>query len=254
MKRFVIAWAGLLVAAAGPALAAERPNVVWIVVDDMSANFGCYGEKLIQTPHVDRLAREGTLFRKAFVTAPVCSPCRSALITGMYQTSIGAHHHRSGRGVEKIHLPEGVRPVPALLQEAGYYTCIGSGLPEVKPRGRGAGLGKTDYNFEWDKRIYDGADWSGRAAGQPFFMQVQLPGGKLRGNKDEGARRLLERARREFGDAVDPNDVQLPPYYPRHEILLRDWAAYLESVRFTDRHVGDVLKRLQEEGELESTL
>src|SRR5574341_1494589 len=86
---------------------AARPNIVWFVVDDMSANFSCYGEKLIQTPHVDRLAREGTRFTHAFTTAPVCSPSRSALITGMYQTSIGAHHHRSGRGTLKIELPEG---------------------------------------------------------------------------------------------------------------------------------------------------
>src|SRR5687768_1838420 len=81
-----------------------RPNILWFVVDDMSANFSCYGEKLIETPAVDRLAREGTLFRSAFTTAPVCSASRSALITGMYQTAIGAHHHRSGRGAEKIHL------------------------------------------------------------------------------------------------------------------------------------------------------
>lgn len=75
---------------------AERPNILWIIVDDMSPNFSCYGEKAIETPHVDRLAREGTRFANAFITAPVCSPCRSALITGMYQTTIGAHHHRSG--------------------------------------------------------------------------------------------------------------------------------------------------------------
>ncbi|HND56586.1 MAG TPA: sulfatase-like hydrolase/transferase, partial [Pirellulaceae bacterium] len=56
---------------------AERPNVLWIIVDDMSPNFSCYGEKAIETPHVDRLAREGTRFANAFITAPVCSPCRS---------------------------------------------------------------------------------------------------------------------------------------------------------------------------------
>ncbi|MEY3958830.1 MAG: Arylsulfatase, partial [Verrucomicrobiota bacterium] len=85
----------LLLAAA--AHAADRPNVLWFIVDDMSANFGCYGEKTVATPNVDRLAREGTRFSRAYVTAPVCSPCRSALVTGMYQTTIGAHHHRSGR-------------------------------------------------------------------------------------------------------------------------------------------------------------
>ncbi|MEW6306801.1 MAG: sulfatase [Verrucomicrobiota bacterium] len=239
------------------AFAATRPNVLWFVVDDMSANFSCYGEKTIQTPHVDRLAREGTKFTQAFVTAPVCSPCRSALITGMYQTSIGAHQHRSGRGVEKIHLPAGVAPVPALFQQAGYYTCIGSGLAAADRAGKkakaGGGLGKTDYNFEWNQSIYHGNDWAGRKPGQPFFMQVQLAGGKLRGGSIESARRLAERAKQEFGKATQPEDVTLPPYYPRDQVLLEDWAAYLDAVRFTDKHVGDVLARLEKEGILDET-
>ena len=228
---------------------ATRPNILWIIVDDMSANFSSYGERTIQTPHVDRLAREGTKFSRAFVTAPVCSPCRSALITGMYQTSIGAHHHRSGRGEKKIHLPEGVTPIPELFRKAGYYTALGDGL-----NASARNIGKTDYNFEWDRSIYDGPDWSGRKPDQPFFMQVQLPGGKLRGNTDASARRLSQRAEREFGKAVQPEDVTLPPYYPRHPVLLRDWAAYLDTVRLTDEHVGQVLARLEQEGILENTL
>lgn len=251
-----MAWICTLLAS--PLAAAERPNVLWFVVDDMSANFSCFGEKTITTPHVDRLAREGTRFSNAFVTAPVCSACRSALITGLYQTSIGAHQHRSGRGTLRIQLPAGVELVPALFQKAGYYTCIGSGLPQVTRAGKKAkangGLGKTDYNFEWDASIYDGADWAGRKPGQPFFMQVQLAGGKLRGGTDDSARQLAERAQREFGTAVQPQDVTLPPYYPRDPVLLRDWAAYLDSVRFTDRHVGEVLARLEKEGVLDSTL
>ena len=239
-----------------PALAAdERPNVLWIVVDDMSANFSCYGETLIKTPHVDRLAAEGTKFTNAFITAPVCSPCRSAFITGMYQTSIGAHQHRSGRGELKIHLPDGVVPVPELFQQAGYYTCIGNGLPGQPSRRKGKPrLGKTDYNFQWDESMYDSSDWAGRASGQPFFMQVQLPGGKLRGGRDEKAQSLTQRAKEEFGSAVDPQAVTLPPYYLRDPVLLRDWAAYLDSVRFTDRHIGEVIARLESEGILDQTL
>jgi arylsulfatase A-like enzyme len=238
---------------------AERPpNILWFVVDDMSANFSCYGEKSIETPNVDRLAREGTKFTHAFVTAPVCSPCRSALITGMYQTSIGAHHHRSGRGVEKIVLPTGVTPVPALFQQAGYYTCIGDGLLASERAGKkgraGGGLGKTDYNFEWDPKIYDGPDWAGRKEGQPFFMQVQMAGGKLRGGTDQGAVQLSKRAAAEFGAATSPETVNLPPYYPRDPVLLRDWAAYLDAARLTDQHVGKVLARLEREGLLEQTL
>ncbi|WP_254508768.1 sulfatase family protein [Anatilimnocola floriformis] len=241
----------------------HRPNILWFIVDDMSANFACYGEKTVATPHVDRLAREGTKFDNAFVTAPVCSPCRSALITGMYQTTIGAHHHRSGRGVEKINLPTGVQPLPVLFQQAGYYTCIGSGLanvnrsgeaPKKKQAAAATALGKTDYNFEYDEKMYNSADWSGRKEGQPFFMQVQLAGGKLRGNNSASCQKLAERAKTEFGAATDPEKVTLPVYYPRDPVLLEDWAAYLDAVRFTDDHVGKVLARLEKEGLLEQTL
>jgi arylsulfatase A-like enzyme len=234
--------------------AAGRPNIVWIVVDDMSADFGCYGETLVPTPHVDRLAAEGTRFTHAYVTCPVCSPCRSAMITGMFQTTIGAHHHRSGRGVEKIHLPAGVEPVPARFKAAGYYTCIGSGDPPARPGRRPQRLGKTDYNFEWGATIYDGPDWSGRAPGQPFFMQVMLLGGKLRGDSLEKCAALQQRAAAEFGGAVRPEDVTLPPYLPRDPVLLADQAAYLDAVRFTDAAVGRVLARLEAEGILDETL
>ncbi len=250
------------------AAAADRPNVLWFIVDDMSANFGCYGEKTITTPNVDRLAREGTRFSRAYVTAPVCSPCRSALVTGMYQTTIGAHHHRSGRGELKIHLPGEVVPTPKLFQNAGYYTCIGSGLPDLdfrglpygQPKGKKAKasaagrLGKTDYNFEWDPAIYDSHDWAGRKPGQPFFMQVQLHGGKLREGPEAARVQFRERVKRELGAGTDPSKVTLPPYYPRDPVLLQDWADYLDAVRLTDLHVGRVLARLEKEGQLERTL
>lgn len=240
------------------ATAATRPNILWIVLDDVSPHFSCYGEKPIQTPSVDRLARDGTRFTHAFVTAPVCSPSRSALITGCYQTTIGAHHHRSGRGVEKIHLPEGVRPIPELFQAAGYYTCIGSGLAGESRAGKKTKadeeLGKTDYNFEWKLKMFDGNDWAGRKPGQPFFMQAQLPGGKLRGNSVASVQRLAERARSELGSATAPDKVTLPPYYPRDPVLLADWAAYLDAVRLTDQHVGKIIARLEKEGILNQTL
>jgi arylsulfatase A-like enzyme len=226
--------------------AIERPNIVWIVVDDMSAHFSCYGEKTIRTPNVDQLAKEGVRFSRAFVTAPVCSPCRSALITGCYQTTIGAHHHRSGRGRLKITLPADVVPVPVLFQRAGYYTCIGG------HGANGNALGKTDYNFEWDRAMYDGNDWSGRKPGQPFFMQVQLHGGKFRGNQPN--RQWRNRVAKELGSNTDPNAVTLPPYYPPDPVILEDWADYLDCCRFTDKQVGDVMARLKSEGLLDQTI
>ncbi len=251
------------------------PNILWFIVDDMSVNFSCYGETAIQTPNVDRLASEGTRFRRAYVTAPVCSACRSALITGMYQTTIGSHHHRSGRGKLKINLPEDVQPVPVLFQKAGYYTCIGSGLTDKDFRGIAVGdaksnnkgqtkaqtkanaktrLGKTDYNFEWDAEMYDSHDWAGRAEGQPFFMQVQLHGGKLREGAAGARDAFRQRAIKELGRATEPDRVTLPPYYPSDSVLLDDWAAYLDAVRLTDKHVGEVIARLESEGLLENTL
>jgi arylsulfatase A-like enzyme len=84
-------------------------------------------------------------------------------------------------------------------------------------------------------------------------MQVMLAGGKLRGGTDESAQKLAARARKELGSATRPEKVTLPPYYPRDPVLLRDWAAYLDAVRFTDKHVGDVLARLESESLLDKT-
>jgi arylsulfatase A-like enzyme len=85
-------------------------------------------------------------------------------------------------------------------------------------------------------------------------MQVQMAGGKLRGGNTNSAQKLSERAKAEFGNATDPAKVELPPYYPRDQVLLDDWAAYLDAVRFTDQHVGQVIDRLEKERILDETL
>ncbi len=240
-----------------------QPNILWFVVDDMSPSFACYGETLIQTPAVDKLAAEGTKFTRAYVTAPVCSTCRSALITGMYQTTIGANNHRGGRGELKIHLPQDVTPAPVQFQKAGYYTCIGSGLKDLDFRGlpfgaakgkKGASgrLGKTDYNFEWDAAMYDSHDWAAHGD-KPFFMQVQLHGGKLREGDETDRATFKQQVIAELGSATDPAKVTLPPYYPRDPVILDDWALYLDAARMTDLHVGRVMARLEKEGLLENT-
>ena len=241
----------LLITFASPLFAQdrERPNIIWMIVDDMSAEFSCYGETLIETPHLDRLAQNGVLFSNAFVTAPVCSTNRSAFITGMYQTSIGAHHHRSGRGELKIKLPTGIRPIPEIFQEAGYHTSN-----TRWPEGPKNSPGKTDYNFEWDKAMYDANDWSQRKPGQPFFAQIQLRGGKLRGKDSADYEKVRKMAEKMLGSTTDPSQVTLPPYYPDLPILREDWAAYLDSVRITDAHIGTLVDRLKKDGDLENTV
>jgi arylsulfatase A-like enzyme len=252
MNNQTIAWLAVLLfaplavlQAADAPKPAARPNILWIVMDDVGAELPCYGEKRIQTPNIDRLVREGTLFERAFLTASVCSPSRSAMITGMYQTTIGAHHHRSGRGAEKIHLPAAVEPLPVIFQRAGYHTSNGN-YPA-----KGKRAGKTDYNFEWDPKMYDGSDWAGCIPGQPFFAQIQLWGGK---NRNDDGRWYRDVAPKVLGTLTKPEDVTLPPYYPFDPLLLEDWAQYLDCIRFCDRQVGEILKRLETEGILDQTL
>lgn len=220
----------------------ERPNIVWIVVDDMSSHFGYQGEPLVTTPNVDRLASEGVVFSRAYATAPVCSTFRTAMITGMYQTAIDGHHHRSGRGEIGITLPERVRTIPELFREAGYFTTIANAA--------GTGRGKQDYNFAYDRAdLYDGIDPTKRKAGQPFFAQYHLRGGKLR-----NVEKSWEEAKEGLEALVDRDAVELPPYYPEHPVIREDWARYLDSVNYTDVEVGRILERLKEKDLLENTV
>lgn len=221
----------------------ERPNIVWIVVEDQSRHYGCYGELLVDTPAIDALAAGGVKFTNAMVTAPVCSAARSALVTGMWQTSIGAHHHRSGRGELKIHLPEHVQLIPKYFQDAGYYTSLGS-IADVTGQNKRRRLGKSDYNFEWEESVYNSNDWRNRKPRQPFFAQIMLLGGKAR----KQARSSTEIPH------VKSEDVKLPPYYPRHPVLLEDWAAYLDTFTLMDREVATIVERLKAEKVFENTV
>lgn len=246
-------WSGwILAAAACLAAAPGRPNVVWIVVEDMSPHWACYGPDGAATPHVDALARRGVRFERAFVTGPICSISRSAMITGCYATAIGAHQHRSGGGAHPIRLPAPVRPVPALMREAGYHVNnldLDGFLDPARP----VKVAKTDYNFEWDaSACHDGTHWMARRPGRPFFVQVQLQGGKRRG--EAPGTRWPEVVRATLGSTTDVASVSLPPWLPRDPVVLADWAQYLDTVRMMDHEVGRILACLDASGELARTV
>ena len=221
-----------------------RPNILWILAEDASPHIGCYGEKSIKTPHLDTLASEGVRFENAFVTCPVCSPARSALVTGLYQTTLGAHNHRSqhdsGKGgtgpeyFDSFRLPDTVPMISDIFARAGYHTTNGkykSGETKLTP-------GKTDYNFINPMPPYHGADWKDCPPNRPFFSQIQLGGGKSRGDHS----------------THNSREFQLPPYYPDHAVIREDWQTYLNSWLKQDREVGEIVKALKDAGKLDNTV
>ncbi|WP_390176065.1 sulfatase family protein [Mariniblastus fucicola] len=204
----------------------ERPNILWITIEDWSPDLSCYGTKGIATPHVDKLASEGVRYQWAFTTSPVCSTSRSAMMTGFHQNYIGAHQHRT---TNKKPLPHNIKPIPHLLKEAGYFTALMSY--------------KLDVNFLPDTRheLFEGTDWKQRKEGQPFFARITFPGTHRKWERDPQRPIKIE-------------DVELPPYYADTPFCRRDWANGLEQMQIVDRKVGKILKRLEDEGLTENTI
>lgn len=203
--------------------AADRPNIIWIVLDDLGPELSCYGTSGVETPAMDRLAKAGTRYTNCFSSSPVCSASRSALVTGMSQTSIGAHHHRTRQMLE---LPTQVKTVMELFQDAGYFVC------DMNPPGVSRRV-KRDYNFIYSKAIFDGQDWSERNVGQPFFAQVQIhePHRPFHNNEDPERTKHLRTSER----------------YPDHPLVRADMADYLQSVEIGDELVAKILDRLDKE-------
>ena len=104
--------------------APEAPNIVVIVADDLGYNdLGAYGSQVIQTPHIDQLARDGVRATDGYVSAAVCSPSRAGLYTGRYQTRFGHEFNTSGRDTD-IGLPTDQRTLADMLRDAGYATGL----------------------------------------------------------------------------------------------------------------------------------
>jgi arylsulfatase A-like enzyme len=114
---FALAAAGA--SRAEPAAPVARPNLLFIEVDDLSHEYvGAFGSRLVRTPNIDSLARQGVLFRNAMAQGAMCEPSRNSLITGLYPHNLGLY-----RNGELAELPRGVWTLPAALQRAGYYTA-----------------------------------------------------------------------------------------------------------------------------------
>lgn len=215
---------------------AKRPNVLWLIAEDFSPHLACYGTKEVYSPNLDRLATEGMRFTRMFATGPVCSVSRSAFMTGMYQTTIGAHNHRSHRD-DGYQLPPGVRTLPDWLRDAGYFTANIRSFPEPVSF---KASGKTDWNFTYvARKAFDSDNWNDLKSKQPFLAQVNFP----------ETHRAFKSPKR-----ADPAKVELPPIYPDHPVAREDWAAYLDAASDLDRKVGEVLRQLERDGLADDTI
>ena len=266
VRILISAWIVIAVShTANAQVARPKPNILWILSEDLSPLMGCYDDPINagHTPTIDKLAHDGVLFKRAYVPAPVCSACRSALITGVMQTTTGTHNHRSSRAPagqivpekERIYLPANMKTMPELMREAGYFTF---------------NSGKDDYNFHYDRRAlytvgtkenyvtgmngwqgnhaidflsFTKGNWSARKdKDQPWFGQMQIMGGKA------GAKHVRD------GEKLSSRDVPLPPYFPDTPAHRKSWTKHYNAARGADARVEQILKQLAADGELENTI
>lgn len=226
----------------------HRPNIVWIVCEDMSPeHLETYGGTGGKTPNLNALAKESVQYTNVFATAGVCAPSRAALITGAYQTSIGAMHMRTlapsaaagdayppgFKGYSTI-LPEGMKPYPEYLRMAGYYTTNNS---------------KEDYQFRspvtlWDESSPKAHYRNRKDPKQPFFAIFNFT------TTHESQVWMREKEPLK----VDPALVKVPPYYPDDSISRYVMARFITNVMTLDEQVGEVIRQLKEDDLYEETI
>lgn len=217
-----------------------QPNILWISAEDIGPHFGCYGDPHAITPNIDQLSAEGTRYTNAYTTAGVCAPCRSGIITGMYQNSIGTHHMRCNAV-----LPSWLKPFPVLLRQSGYYCTNNS---------------KTDYQFSrpstgeiWDQNGSK-AHWKNRKKGQPFFAVFNYTGCHESGIASEGKYRAVT-GKLKPEQRQDPAKLDtLPPYYPDTPVVREDWKRNYELITAMDAWAGSLIKEIKDAGLYEETI
>lgn len=221
----------------------DRPNILWLVAEDLSPIIPAFGDDTVATPNLDRLAAEGVRYTRVFSTSGVCAPSRAALATGMYQNRIGAQHMRttnvSGFGVDGL-IPYEAVPPPFVkmhsqyFREAGYYTSNNA---------------KEDYQFRkavtaWDDSSRT-AHWRNRGPDQPFFSVFNF--------NITHESQIWVQAENPLRVPEDL-EVPIPPYLPDTAVAQRDVRQVYSNIVAMDEQVGQILEELEQDGLLESTV
>ena len=261
------------------ALAAERPNILFCFADDWGRYASAYAKvdgkpspnDVVKTPHIDRVAREGVLFRNAFVNAPSCTPCRSALLSGRYFFNTGRGAILSGAVWDSA-----IPSWPLLLKDSGYH--IGEtwkvwspGTPNDAPFGAGqfayekSGGQYNNFSENVTKMMKDGMPLD--VAKQKMFAEVtgNFDAFLAARPKDQpfcywfGPTLVHRQWEAKSGKAlwgIEPESLKgkLPKFLPDVPEVREDFADYLGEIQGFDAGVGLLLKRLEEIGELDKTL
>ncbi len=220
----------------------SRPNILWISFEDTGPNYGCYGDPVARTPNVDRFAAEGCRWSHCYSTSGVCAPARSAIITGMYATSIGTHHMRTTH----VHEDTPEMPTPYSAVPPHYVKCFTEYL-------RAAGYYctnnfKTDYQFEppltaWDEQGKD-AHWRNRPdPDQPFFAVFNLMRSHESGMWPEKCP----------SPEFDPYTIKPPPHLPDTAKVRTALARMYTHIAHNDREFGAMLAELEKDGLTDNT-
>lgn len=256
--------------------ATRRPNIVFILADDLGyGDLGCYGQKLMSTPNIDRLSAEGTRFTQAYAGAAVCAPSRCCLMTGVH-TGHARIRDNSAPGIGRVSLRPEDRTVADLLKGAGYRTAlIGKwGLGEAGTEGVPARKGFDEFfgylNQDHALRYYPEHLWKNETEYFP-------PGNQGAKRKDYAQDLFTDRALA-FIDANrsrpfflylaytvphadsersrDTGDGYVVPDYGPYED--RPWPApdkgYAAMIALLDRDVGRVIAKLKDLGLESDTL
>ena len=221
------------------------PNIVWLTFEDTSPHFvGCYGNTAAKTPFIDSLAKVGTKFTRAFSTGSVCSPSRTALITGMKTYTTGTGHHRSQNSI-----PEFVKGFPTYLRKAGYY-CTNNEKTDYNVTNQKAFINET-----WDESSKN-AGWWNRKEGQPFFAvfnngsshqswTMTNPYQQYENNVLKKLPNLLQ---------VSEKEVIMPPFYRDSPEMRKNVARIYNSIALADYEMKMIFERLKKENLLENTI
>lgn len=222
------------------------PNIIWLVAEDQSSEFfPMYGDLTTKLPYLSSLAKDGVVYTNAYSPVPVCAPARSAIISGLYPTSLGTHNMRTYNGYNKENQPAmgipsyspavqaGVKMFPRYLRAKGYYTTNNQ---------------KEDYNFKKTEGVWDEssskAHWKNRKTNQPFFAVFNFGITHESQIWKQGNQPLL----------VDPEILPVPPIFPDTPEVRKDLAVNYGNLIRLDHQIGEVIEQLKAEGLYENSI